>query len=89
MSSLLRLRRSGRAATSAYCELDRFEFDPRYTLGRCPICGWAPDGAPVYPVWMRLVRRIDWELFGLFLLVDVLVILGLVVARAGGLLHQP
>jgi hypothetical protein len=30
---------------------------------------------------MRLARRIDWELFGLFLLA--------VVARASGLLHQP
>ena len=87
MISLLRLRRSSRATTSAYCELDRFEFDPRYTLGRCPICEWAPQGAPAYPNWMRLVRRIDWELFGLLLLADVLLILGLVVARAGGLLH--
>ena len=86
---LTRLRRTGRVTAGAYCELDRFEFDPRYTLGRCPICGWAPDGAPAYPGWMRLARRIDWELFGLFLLADVLLILGLVVARAAGLLHQP
>jgi hypothetical protein len=85
--SLPRLKRFSRPTKSAYCELDRFEFDPRYTLGRCPICGWAPAGAPVYPNWMRLVRRIDWELFGLLLLADVLLILGLVVARAGGLLH--
>ena len=86
---LTRLRRTGRAPASAYCEVDRFEFDPRYTLGKCPICGWAPDGAPAYPSWMRLARRIDWELFGLFLLADLLLILGLVVAGAAGLLHQP
>jgi hypothetical protein len=36
---------------------------------------------------MSLLRRVDWELFGLLLLVDVLIILGLVVARAGGLLR--
>jgi hypothetical protein len=66
-----------------------YELDRRYTVGRCPICGWAPDGAPAYPNWMKLLRRIDWELFGLFLLADVMIILGLVVARAAGLLHQP
>ena len=36
---------------------------------------------------MKLLRRIDWELFGLFLFADALLILGLVVARAAGLLH--
>jgi hypothetical protein len=88
MSALLRLRRAGRAsASAAYCELDRFEFDPRYTLGRCPICGWAPEGAPTYPRWIRLALRIDWELLGLFLLADVLIVLGLIVARAAGLLR--
>jgi hypothetical protein len=87
VSLLLRLRRSSRATTSAYCEVDRFEFDPRYTLGRCPICDWAPERAPAYPAWMRLARRVDWELFGLFVLVDVLLIVGLVVARAAGLLR--
>jgi hypothetical protein len=75
------------AAARAYCELDRWSFDPRYTQGRCPICGWAPDGAPSYPRWMVLANRIDWELAGLLLLVDVLVIAGLAVARAAGLLH--
>jgi hypothetical protein len=35
---------------------------------------------------MVLARRADWELFGLFLLADVLFVLGLVVAHAAGLL---
>jgi hypothetical protein len=34
-----------------------------------------------------LVNRVDWELAGLLLLVDVLVLLGLVVARASGLIR--
>ncbi|HKV87785.1 MAG TPA: hypothetical protein VJT78_07295 [Candidatus Dormibacteraeota bacterium] len=71
---------------AAYCELDRWRFDPRYTQGRCPICGWTPAGAPDAPRWMRFSRRVDWELFGLFMLADVLLVLGLVVAGAAGLL---
>jgi hypothetical protein len=34
-----------------------------------------------------LANRIDWELFGLLVLVDVLVLLGLVVGRAAGLIR--
>ena len=75
-------RRSGRA----YCEADGWSFDPRYTQGRCPICGWQPEGAPDAPGWLALVKRLDWEILGLFLLVDVLFLLGLVVANAAGLL---
>jgi hypothetical protein len=75
-------RRSGRA----YCEADSWSFDPRYTQGRCPICGWQPEGAPDAPAWLALVKRLDWEILGLFLLVDVLFLLGLVVANAAGLL---
>lgn len=70
----------------AFCELDRWAFDPRYTQGRCPICGWAPAGAPTAPRWLRIANRIDWELFGLFALADALIVLGLVVANAAGLL---
>jgi len=71
----------------ARCELDRWSFDPRYTQGRCPICGWAPEGARAYPAWMVLARRVDWDLLGLFLFADLLILLGLIVARASGLLR--
>jgi hypothetical protein len=87
MITLPRLKRTRRPAGRAYCELDKWAFDPRYTQGRCPICGWAPEGARLYPTWMALANRIDWELFGLFLLADVLILLGVVVARAAGLIH--
>jgi hypothetical protein len=69
-----------------FCTTDQWSFDPRYTQGRCPICGWAPEGAPTAPDWLALVNRFDWDLLGLFLLADVLVILGLIVANAAGLL---
>ena len=73
-----------RAPLRAYCELDKWSFDPRYTEGRCPICGWTPPGAPTAPAWLAVARKLEWELTGLVLLLAVLVILGVVVARAAG-----
>jgi hypothetical protein len=75
-----------RRPVRAYCEADRWTFDPRYTQGKCPICGWAPAGVPSAPRWLALVNRLDWEVLGLFLLVDVLVLFGLIVAHAAGLI---
>lgn len=74
-----------RSRVRAFCAADQWSFDPRYTLGRCPICGWRAEGAPTAPRWLALVNRLDWQMWGLFLLVDVLVLLGLIVARAAGL----
>ena len=73
-----------RANARAYCELDKWSFDPRYTEGRCPICGWTPPGAPSAPAWLAVARKFEWELTGLVLLLVVLVILGVLVARAAG-----
>jgi hypothetical protein len=67
-----------------FCELDRWSFDPRYTGGRCPICGWAPTGAPTAPGWLMVARRFDWQLFGLLALAILLVLVGLIVAEASG-----
>jgi len=71
---------------TAYCEADQWRFDPRYTQGRCPICGWKPDSAANAPRWLAIANRLDWEMLGLFLLADVLVLLGLIVATAAGLM---
>lgn len=84
MSTHVRLWRSPRESNRAYCELDKWSFDPRYTNGRCPICGWAPAGAPTAPVWLMVARKVDWQLFGLFALAILLVVLGLMVAQASG-----
>jgi hypothetical protein len=73
-----------RAPVRAYCELDKWSFDPRYTDGRCPICGWTPPGVPSAPAWLAVARKLEWELTGLVLLLVVLVILGVLVARAAG-----
>ena len=73
-------------SVTAYCEADQWRFDPRYTQGRCPICGWKPDSAANAPRWLAIANRLDWEMLGLFLLADVLVLLGLIVATAAGLM---
>jgi hypothetical protein len=73
-----------RAPVRAYCELDKWSFDPRYTEGRCPICGWTPPGAPSAPAWLVVARKFEWEITGLVMLLVVLVILGVVVASAAG-----
>ncbi len=82
MAHVLRWRSQPHAR--AYCELDRWSFDPRYTNGRCPICGWAPTGAPTAPAWLQAARRVDWELLALAGLAVLLVVLGLIVAHAAG-----
>jgi hypothetical protein len=88
---VIALRRLGRArrpaANRAFCQVDQWAFDPRYTQGQCPICGWKPEGARAYPTWMAMAMRVDWDLLALFLFADLLVLLGLVVARAAGLLR--
>ena len=85
---MISLQRPRPRYNSAYCELDGWAFDPRYTQGRCPICGWAPEGARDAPRWMRLARRVDWDLLGLFLFADLLIAVGLIVAVAAGIVHR-
>ena len=84
MISLLRLPGLRRQPSRYFCELDGWGFDARYTNGRCPICGWAPPGAPTAPGWLTVGRRIDWQLFGLLALAVMLLLAGLVVAQAAG-----
>ena len=52
-------------------------------------CGWAPNGVRAYSAWMALARRVDWDLLALFLFADLLILPGVVVARASGLLRWP
>lgn len=80
------IARRARRVNRFRCEADGWTFDARYTQGRCPICGWAPEGAPNAPRWLATVNRMDWQMIGLVFLADVLVLLGLIVANATGLL---
>ena len=76
--------RKRRKPSRAFCELDGWSFDPRYTEGRCPICGWVAPGAPEAPWWMILARRFEWEMAGLVLLLAVLALAAVAVLHAAG-----
>ena len=77
-------RQRKRRPARAFCELDGWSFDPRYTEGRCPICGWVAPGAPEAPLWLTLARRFEWELVGLLVLLAVLVLIAVAVVHAAG-----
>jgi hypothetical protein len=76
--------RKRRRPIRAFCELDGWSFDPRYTEGRCPICGWVAPGAPEAPRWLVLARRFEWEIAGLVVLMAVLALIAIAVVHAAG-----
>jgi hypothetical protein len=72
-----------------HCPVDDWTFDARVTEGRCPICGWAPDGVVVEaPEWVRFMRWVDWDIVGLVSLIVVAIILGVIVSRSVHLTWQ-
>ena len=77
--------RTARPAVRVRCDLDGWDFDPRYTEGACPICGWKPEGAPHTPIWLGLSRKVDWEVVGLFALFVFLTFWAVIVAHAAHL----
>lgn len=68
------------------CDADRWEFDPRYTDGRCPICGHLVEIAPAAPRWLLVSRRVPWDLVFLAVLMVAFSIAGYEAARAAGML---
>lgn len=71
-------------AAKAHCPQDDWDFDPRYTDGACPICGWRPEGlaATEVPKWKQQLARVPWDLVGLAVLFVALVALGVFVGLA-------
>lgn len=65
----------------AHCPVDDWTFDPRYTDGVCPLCGWRPPGAPIEP---PVSARIDWfwPTVGLMAAVSILMAVLVLVAYA-------
>jgi hypothetical protein len=54
----------------AFCSADGHWFRPRYTAGKCPLCGVvAPGGAPPPPLLARMDR--SWLGMALFALVSL------------------
>lgn len=80
------------SALAVRCELDQWDFDPRYTEGACPICGERVEIADPAPRWLMLSRRVPWDVVFLFTLFFVLSIAAQVVIQAAGLwpaVHMP
>lgn len=69
---------------TAHCELDDWEFDPRYTDGACPICGWQAEGVlKPKPDWLVQLEALPWDLISLGVLGAVLLVLAVIVAING------
>lgn len=80
------------SSVSVRCDLDQWNFDPRYTEGCCPICGKRVQIADVAPRWLLLSRRVPWDIVFLFALFFVLAIAAQIVIQAVGLwptVHVP
>jgi hypothetical protein len=73
------------SALSVHCAADRWDFDPRYTDGACPICGTPVEGAAAAPRWLRLSRRVPWDVVLLLALFLVLVVLAKLALHAAGI----
>ena len=71
-----------RAKTTLHCPGDDWDFDPRYTEGVCPICGWGP-GKPAEEAWLVQLRALPWDYIALAVFAIVLVIVGVIVGIAG------
>ena len=68
---------------SAICPVDSWAFRPRYTDGRCPLCGWEPPGTVVRLPLSRRVDTFGWTTIALGLVsVLMLVVVLLVYTRA-------
>jgi hypothetical protein len=75
----------------AHCDLDDWDFDPRYTEGVCPICGWQPEGAAATPrpQWLAWTEKVQWDIVGLMVLAVVLLVMAVLVGRAAGITLTP
>jgi hypothetical protein len=87
MASLARLRELPKLTTRPvgrlHCDLDDWDFDPRYTDGACPICGWRPDYEAVpRPAWLETLDRVPWDYVSLGVVFCVLAALGVIVGLA-------
>ena len=82
--NVAQMRKRRKKPPRAFCEVDGWSFDPRYTEGKCPICGWVAPGAPEAPWWMIVARRFEWEMASLVVLLAILALAGMAVVHAAG-----
>jgi hypothetical protein len=56
------LERRDSAETKVVCPIDQWAFRPRYTDGRCPICGWEAPSSVVRLPFSRRMDAFGWML---------------------------
>ncbi len=67
--------------TTLHCPNDDWDFDPRYTDGVCPICGWGPGKRPT-AAWLARVEALPWDYITLAIFAVVLIVVGVLVGMA-------
>lgn len=80
--SAVAARRPGK--TTLHCPNDDWNFDPRYTEGVCPICGWGP-GKQAPPTWVVRVESLPWDYIALGVFAIVLVVVAVMVGVAANI----
>ena len=63
------------ADSQVVCPIDSWPFRPRYTDGRCPLCGWEPPGTVVRLPLSRRVDTFGWMALGLVMMSIVMAVL--------------
>lgn len=60
----------------AHCPTDDFDFRPQYTNGRCPLCGWRPEGKRIDP---PRLAHVDWFWPALIMMLALSVLMAILV----------
>jgi hypothetical protein len=76
-------RRRADARGKAICPVDSWTFTPLYTKGKCPLCGWQPEGYVYAPPFLAPYERY-WGALGGILATSVLMCIVVVVAYTQG-----
>ena len=63
----------------AHCPIDDWTFAPQFTDGRCPLCGWRPEGKRVEP---PRLSRVDWFWPSMTLMLVLSVVMAILVIVA-------
>jgi hypothetical protein len=70
--------------TTLHCPNDNWDFDPRYTEGVCPICGWGPGRRP-QPAWVVRVETLPWDYIALGVFALLLLVVGVLVGTSANI----
>jgi hypothetical protein len=76
-------QRRANARARAICPVDSWAFTPLYSNGRCPLCGWTPEGYEYAPPLLAPYERY-WGALGGMVATSVVMCIVVVIAYARG-----